>query len=727
MLIGFGLKTQSTYKYSPLNEVNAIRLLRLDDEPDACEDDVHGTLIHTTLDSAPPYFALSYCWGRLKQKDALFCDGKPLRITPSLAEALRRLRSLPSDQAQYPGWDLENRYFWIDQICINQADTEERQSQVQIMGHIYSHAIRTLIWLGPDPNGVAVEGFDLAGRLLRMGDDETRKMGRSTRLLATAGFDQRIANILQQLHLEHGSTNINSKPWSSFIDLTSRPWTTRLWVIQEVVLSAKEPIVLCGRFTCGWASFACAASFILSDPASADLVVTHDRYNCLYCINQIKRIRESGNNRPSLATLVNLTSYMFFTSNPRDKVFGLLGLAYEARNIGQLPEALQPDYRSKTARIYARVAKYFIMEHPQTLAPICSDLYAHPLPWTRNYSWSRSCQKRIPTWTPNWDHNQAISLWTNVMSIETRDPSSEASYTNPGYECSLEFDSRCSAAADSPVCKQPDGNSGHIKLRGIVVHTVTICLPVETAFGQRQRLHGRIRHVREYLSQEVRGEMQRLHKTADIIDRVVLTAYEIFSVFRQPLTLRILEAATARRPDIGPLFMLQILTRILTSTTTTPSHDATFDLNEYYLSELRKLCTALVSLISDERRRTSRPKYFQEYDETLRALGGSEQGWEYRIGRICHGKRFFITAAGRMGIGPPCITKGDIVSVLYGSGVPFILRRKRSSKRATGFQRTGKSDLFAIIGPCYVDGIMKGEAVEAAREGRLQEQDFEIF
>lgn len=725
MPIGFRLKAQPTYKYSPLHEVNAIRLLRLDDEPDSFEDDVHGTLIHTTLDSAPPYFALSYCWGRLRQKDALVCDGKLLRITPSLAEALRRLRALPSDQAQHPGWDLENRFFWIDQICINQADTEERQSQVQMMGQIYNHAIRTLIWLGPDPNGVAVEGFDLAGRLLRMVDDETRKMGGSTRRLATEGFDQRIANILQQLHSEHGSTNANSKPWSSFIDLASRPWTTRLWVIQEVVLSAKEPVVLCGRFTCGWASFACAASFILTEPASAELVVAYDRHNCLRCIDKIERIRWSGNNRPSLATLVNLTSCRFFTSNPRDKVFGLLGLAYEARNIGHLPEALQPDYRSKTAIIYARVARYFIMEHPQTLAPICSDLYAYTLPWTRNYSWSRLCQKRIPTWTPNWGH-RALPLWTNIMIIKTGEPSSEASYTNPGYECSLEFDSRCSAAADISVCKYPDGNSGHMKLRGIVVDTVTICLPVETAFGQRHRLHGRIRHVREYLSQEISGEMQRLHKTADLIDLGVLVAYEILSVFRRPLILRILEAATAKRPDIGPLLMLQILTRILTSTMTIP-YDASFDLNEYYLSALRKLCTALVSLISDERRRTSRPKYFQEYDETLRTFGGSEQGWEYLIGESCHGKRFFITSAGRMGIGPPCMTKGDIVSVLYGSGVPFILRRKTSSKRSIGFQRTRKSDLFAIIGPCYVYGIMKGEAVEAKREGRLHEQDFEII
>lgn len=45
---------------------------------------------------------------------------------------------------------------------------------------------------------------------------------------------------------------------------------------------------------------------------------------------------------------------------------------------------------------------------------------------------------------------------------------------------------------------------------------------------------------------------------------------------------------------------------------------------------------------------------------------------------------------------------GDLVSVLCGSSVPVLLR--------------SYEEAFRAIGRCYVEGIMDGEAVEAANE-----------
>jgi hypothetical protein len=76
---------------------------------------ISGHLITTKLSDAPPYFALSYCWGRQKKDVGILCDGKKLKVTASLARALERLQAL-SGASQ--NWDLSAKWFWIDQICI---------------------------------------------------------------------------------------------------------------------------------------------------------------------------------------------------------------------------------------------------------------------------------------------------------------------------------------------------------------------------------------------------------------------------------------------------------------------------------------------------------------------------------------------------------------------------------------------------------------------------------
>jgi hypothetical protein len=39
---------------------------------------------------------------------------------------------------------------WIDAICINQENLEEKARQVSFMGEVFSHAESTRVWLGPE-------------------------------------------------------------------------------------------------------------------------------------------------------------------------------------------------------------------------------------------------------------------------------------------------------------------------------------------------------------------------------------------------------------------------------------------------------------------------------------------------------------------------------------------------------------------------------------------------
>ncbi|KAK0708717.1 heterokaryon incompatibility, partial [Lasiosphaeris hirsuta] len=87
----------------------------------------------------PSYEAISYAWGNVKSEEKIICNGRLLRITSSLAAALRRtrLRDRP-------------RVLWADGICINQKDDSDKEQQVPLMAAIYSQAKQVLCWLGED-------------------------------------------------------------------------------------------------------------------------------------------------------------------------------------------------------------------------------------------------------------------------------------------------------------------------------------------------------------------------------------------------------------------------------------------------------------------------------------------------------------------------------------------------------------------------------------------------
>ena len=96
----------------------------------------------------PKYIALSYCWGDAIHKTWISCNGQRLALTKDLLNAIRKLRRKG-----------ETMMLWVDQICINQEDVEERGSQVQLMRKIYKNAANVLIWLGDeaDKSNMAME------------------------------------------------------------------------------------------------------------------------------------------------------------------------------------------------------------------------------------------------------------------------------------------------------------------------------------------------------------------------------------------------------------------------------------------------------------------------------------------------------------------------------------------------------------------------------------------
>jgi hypothetical protein len=105
------------------------------------------------------------------------------------------------------------RFIWADAICINQSDLQERSQQVRLMGNIYRNAERVLIWLGPDYTQVtARQTFSALCELIRPSH--------------LTGDDQKIQRYMGEV--------------------AKSKWSTRLWVVQELLL-ARRAVALWGN------------------------------------------------------------------------------------------------------------------------------------------------------------------------------------------------------------------------------------------------------------------------------------------------------------------------------------------------------------------------------------------------------------------------------------------------------------------------------------------------
>jgi hypothetical protein len=254
------------YDYHPLAD-GEIRLLELHPPDLANSDSLSGTIRHVLQAAAPPYEALSYTWGSNDQSRKLYTretsyesrksawylpsmvyslwtplarnleiSGQPalfISITQNLESAFRRLRNNSS-----------TRLLWVDQLCINQEDPEERSRQVRLMGSIYQKASRTVVWIGEEDEHVspalylssklaaAMRAYSAAELAERRSASSSRGRGPLEAFLETLGTD----------------ADLKSGNWISFNNFYNRRWFSRLWIIQEVAFS-QQVILLCGSRT----------------------------------------------------------------------------------------------------------------------------------------------------------------------------------------------------------------------------------------------------------------------------------------------------------------------------------------------------------------------------------------------------------------------------------------------------------------------------------------------
>lgn len=116
-------------------------------------------------------------------------------VTRNLDEALRRFR-----------YKHKETVVWVDAVCIDQSNTEERGHQVGIMGKIYRRAENVVAWLGPDPLKKAKRCFDVLSK-------------------------------------KHGKQELTPSEAFAMSELMTCEWFSRLWVVQELVLAQNSRFV----------------------------------------------------------------------------------------------------------------------------------------------------------------------------------------------------------------------------------------------------------------------------------------------------------------------------------------------------------------------------------------------------------------------------------------------------------------------------------------------------
>jgi hypothetical protein len=174
--------------------------------------------------------ALSYCAGDAEDTQSIQLNGVDYNVFASLGAALSRLQT------------SEPRLLWIDQVCINQSDSAERATQVQLMRDIYIAAAAVVIWLGNQEHNrlgmwLAEELYEFYENLLvtiphtphRDAREEQRKDFLGTEKLAVEEAGHYFwTQLLEQEKLVD---------LAAFSQICQSCWWRRCWVQQECIVS----------------------------------------------------------------------------------------------------------------------------------------------------------------------------------------------------------------------------------------------------------------------------------------------------------------------------------------------------------------------------------------------------------------------------------------------------------------------------------------------------------
>ncbi|PVH71430.1 hypothetical protein DL98DRAFT_596981 [Cadophora sp. DSE1049] len=554
------------WNYPVLPSDRSIRILRL--EGGSKNDELVGSVWAVSLDdpNRATYEALSYVWGNPVPAETMTFNGIPGKeISPALDTALRAFR-LP----------ILAILLWIDALCINQQNIEERGQQVSMMGEYM---------LEPS--------IQLFGSVKLMNDEFVGKFETfSLKRNATRGFPEP-----------------KDRRWTGLVDLFSRSWFERVWIIQEFGLSS-DPTFIIGKQHVPKATFLDGIMWLFysgySDGIPKMRLAIAQACQVMRCAPRTSDMRW-----PLLRLLGDART--FNATDPRDKILGVLGLSEEGNETSMCP-LLRPDYK-------------------KTLVQVLSDATRHFL----------ECR--------HGDGSQDGKLAVFSYVIHTKKYVLDSKYPSWILRCDKQ-----ATVVDLSSRKE-------IVPRGFQPGVVT-SVPKFRTKGSPP-------------ISEARGQWLRLKKLwNDLVND--LDKHEDLNHFAMVF---------AQSTSMGGCIE-KIKDR--------PNAD---DFVAYCLENLR-----------EEGHNSSTSEHRSRSDFKAFPLPAAGDDGDADLMRTCVTQHTLFTIGSRIATGPDTVSVGDVVVILYGGDVPFVLRPEK--------------DYYTLVGECYLYGSMEGEALQEKEEKGIEDEWF---
>lgn len=671
--------------YTPLDpSTRQIRLLHV--SCSGFDDDfapVICSLVTASLDDPSlKYMALSYVWGLEMSQTLLVVNGTDFKATANSFEFLVRYRKISH---VVPQWELANLPLWIDAVCINQEDIPERNSQVQMMGSIYRSAATTISWLGPDDSD-----SEIAMKVMR---DIFPKVNDSVRKQDLfAWLDPEQTNLWQRNSQSADRNNFTSgnKFWDSCKEMLSRAYFSRSWITQELVLS-RNVVVLCGQQTLSLIAFWVIWEWLLRIeglpcPEQVDsglwsfLSSREGRrllgWGALNKLPNLMELMRDSRNAPEqdLALIWHelvLHTRILQATDPRDKLYSVLGI---------LDRKFKPDYSASIEEVFYDFAKQYV--YAEKRLSVLREAGHGTFFGTPEHPRHRLF---VPSWVPNWDALSKEFTWGQFYHGGYR----LCADGNPHLSLQQAGDSQ----ADTPFQNRREHNfkivGRTLTARGLLcdstvsVHRLGVDHESWTSFCE------------DYVAN--RGEHGQYTTGIPVLQALARMMF----LDRDPISKRNVDHSTLPQ-DMLRLCILGII-----------------------------LMGSPAQSIVEKFGLTSHPKLVEKFfgpgDQAAHLLESGELPKNLvdisllrvhlpkltsdRLSLVLNYVAFW-TSDGYLGWGPPGIAEGDYVCVIIGCDVPVILRRV--------------GDHYIHIGPCWVLGLMNGEALEKSSNGFAEYLNFDI-
>ena len=443
------------YKYEPLQEGH-IRLLKIDDISDGWDEqrleyDFSVSLFTVPAHSCPEYDTLSYTWGdpnppntpkpevftTVERCYPIYSAGRILRGTRNLRHALGRLRQMQSMRdeqiAQVPsGVVMRKRYgkaqfYWIDSLCVNQDDLNERKEQVLLMGKIFMRAQVTFVWLGETSKDSKLA---------------LQVMAKLAATLIDAEFETNMQSMTSPKELK-SLNDLTHEESRAAMALLDRDWFKRVWTLQEAILS-RTAVAVWGS-VCVPFDIILVAGQVISKSGGIIRLISRglgDRDSFPnFRVNELSQVTEKfraiiqaqmtidEGRMIGFHTFVSLCNGSKST-DLRDRIYGFLAITEEFNISGH--SGITPDYQRTVGEVYTAATSAIICKRNDlhVLACCCdpSERVVKHLPsWCPDYSVVGTVATRIKSFldegqqwhmTRLWSASPMIDLHQSMLGIE---------------------------------------------------------------------------------------------------------------------------------------------------------------------------------------------------------------------------------------------------------------------------------------------------------------------